>query len=107
MATQSVPNSSGKEAIKNTVKKLHSKRAKQEPLTPSTFLPADDAFVRARECAAFLGIGLSTWWAWVKNGRVDRPIKLGPKTSVWQAGYVRDLQRAFCESEEENQDDTL
>ena len=52
-----------------------------------------DAFVRAGECARFLGVGLSTWWAWVKQGKVDRPQKIGPRTSVWTAGYIRDLQR--------------
>ena len=59
-----------------------------------TFLPQDpDAFCRAIQCAQYLNIGLSTWWAWVQRGKVERPIKLGPKTSVWKAGYVRELQR--------------
>ena len=65
--------------------------------TDTHFLfPADpDAFVRAPDCARFLSIGLSTWWAWVRMGRVERPTKLGPQTSVWKAGYVRSLHETL------------
>ncbi|MFI2811332.1 helix-turn-helix transcriptional regulator [Microbulbifer sp. JSM ZJ756] len=59
---------------------------------PFTFPSDQDAFVRAADCARFLGIGRSTWWAWVKQGKVQRPKKLGPRTSVWTAGYVRSVQ---------------
>ncbi len=63
------------------------------PKRPAEYFPHDpDAFVRASDCARFLSIGLSTWWGWVQQGKVERPKKLGPKTSVWKAGYVRSLQ---------------
>jgi len=66
--------------------------------TNPTTLPQDpDAFCRAKECAQHLGIGRSTWWVWVSQGRVKRPLKLGPKTSVWTAGYIRELQRKLAE----------
>ncbi|WP_308364308.1 MULTISPECIES: hypothetical protein [unclassified Microbulbifer] len=64
----------------------------------TSILPQDpDAFCRAKECARYLGIGLSTWWLWVNQGKVKRPIKLGPKTSVWKAGYIREFQRKLIE----------
>ena len=63
--------------------------------TNHTFPVDPDAFVRAAECANFLSIGLSTWWAWVQKGRVERPKKIGPRTSVWKAGYVRELQESL------------
>lgn len=56
-----------------------------------------DAFVRPAECARFLGIGLSTLWSWSSTGKLPKPIKLGPKTSVWQAGIIRNLQKQLIE----------
>lgn len=66
----------------------------------SKALPQDpSAFCRAKDCARHLSIGLSTWWLWVAQGKVERPIKLGPKTSVWKAGYIRELQQRLCQSQ--------
>lgn len=36
----------------------------------------------------------ATWWAGVKNGRFPKPVKLGPRITVWR---VEDI-RAFCTS---------
>ena len=60
--------------------------------TPASLPQDPEAFCRAKECARHLGIGLSTFWLWVNQGKVDRPLKLGPKTSVWKAGYIRQFQ---------------
>ncbi len=40
--------------------------------------------VRPKQAAAYLGIALPTLWRWLKE-RDDfpRPIKLGPRTTVW------------------------
>ena len=46
------------------------------------------AMYRARDCARFFAIGLSSWWRWVAEERVQRPLKLGPRTSVWQGSYL-------------------
>jgi len=51
-------------------------------LNPITFPQDPDAFVRAAECARFLGTGISSWWRWVAEGKVKRPQKLGLRTSV-------------------------
>lgn len=47
--------------------------------------------VRAKQSAKYLGIGLSTFWAWVKDGKIKQPTKHGERVSVWQASYIRDL----------------
>lgn len=49
--------------------------------------------VRARQSAAYLGIGLSTFWKYVEQGRIKRPIKYGVRLSVWEAEYIRQLMR--------------
>jgi prophage regulatory protein len=33
----------------------------------------------------------SSWWAGVKSGKYPRPIKLGPRTTVWRADDIRAL----------------
>jgi len=39
-------------------------------------------------------VGKSTWWAGVKCGRFPKPVKLGPRITVWR---VEDI-RALCDS---------
>ena len=51
-------------------------------------------FVRLTSILAPLGpipIGRSTWWAGVKSGRFPRPVKLGPRTTVWKVEDIRKL----------------
>jgi len=36
-------------------------------------------------------VSKSTWWAGVKDGRFPKPIKLGPRITVWRAEDIRDL----------------
>ena len=33
----------------------------------------------------------STWWSGVKSGRFPKPLKLGPRTTVWRAEDIRAL----------------
>lgn len=46
--------------------------------------------VRAKQAAAFLSVGLSTFWLWVQQGKIKRPFKLSPRVSTWRAEYIRD-----------------
>lgn len=36
-------------------------------------------------------VGKSTWWAGVKDGRFPKPVKLGPRITVWRAEDIRAL----------------
>ena len=47
--------------------------------------------VRVKQAAQYLNIGVSTFWAWVKQGKIKPPIKYGERVSVWQAEYIREL----------------
>lgn len=47
--------------------------------------------VRVPQAAAYLGIGASTFWLYVKEGRVNQPVRYGARLSVWDAEYIREL----------------
>ena len=36
-------------------------------------------------------VSRSTWWAGVKDGRFPKPLKLGPRTTVWRIEDIRAL----------------
>jgi prophage regulatory protein len=40
---------------------------------------------------ALIPVRKSTWWAGVKSGRFPRPVKLGPRTTVWRVEDIREL----------------
>jgi predicted DNA-binding transcriptional regulator AlpA len=42
-------------------------------------------------------IGKSSWWAGVKKGKYPKPIKLGPRTTVWR---VEDILALVASIEE-------
>ncbi|MFT6550433.1 MAG: putative DNA-binding transcriptional regulator AlpA [Zhongshania marina] len=48
-------------------------------------------FTSAKQNSAFLGIGLSTWWLWVKEGKAPTGHKFGSRTTRWKAEDVRSL----------------
>ncbi len=67
-------------------------------INQSTINPS--AMYRARDCAQFYSIGLSTWWHWTKTGKARRGTKLGPKTTVWEGTYLLELkQKLITEAE--------
>lgn len=39
-------------------------------------------------------VSKSTWWQGVRDGRFPKPIKLGPRTTVWKAEEIRALYEA-------------
>lgn len=54
----------------------------------------ETGFVRLKEILRPLGpipVSQSTWWAGVKDGRFPKPIKLGPRTTVWRVEEIRAL----------------
>lgn len=36
-------------------------------------------------------VARSTWWAGVKSGRFPKPVKLGPRTTVWRVEDILEL----------------
>lgn len=36
-------------------------------------------------------VSKSTWWAGVRDGRFPKPVKLGPRITVWRVEKIREL----------------
>ena len=47
----------------------------------------------AEQCAWCLGIGLSTWHRYVKEGLVKPGVKMGPKSRRWPKAYIIELMQ--------------
>ena len=50
--------------------------------------------LRINQVLALVPIGRSSWWEGCRTGRYPKPIKLGPRTTVWRAEDIT----AFIES---------
>lgn len=53
---------------------------------------------RQRGVPPFIPISHTQWWAWVKSGRAPKPIRLGPKVTVWRAEEIRALPERLASS---------
>ena len=51
--------------------------------------------LRAKDAAAFLALGESTFWRWVQAGRLPRGMRLSARVTVWR---ITDLE-AFLEGQ--------
>ena len=56
-----------------------------------------DRFLRARDCAHYFGIGKSTWWRWVSEGKVGGGLLLGPRIRVWRLSYLKKIERQLAQ----------
>jgi len=65
----------------------------RKPAASAAPLPAT-GFLRLAGVLAPMGpipVSRSTWWAGVKDGRFPKPLKLGPRTTVWRIEDIRAL----------------
>ncbi len=61
-----------------------------EVKSPDFALLSDDAYVRqAQLIPHVIPISSSSLWLRIKQGRFPAPIKLGPKTTCWRVGDIR------------------
>lgn len=68
------------------------RQSSQGELAPAGLVPG--GLVRLDAILAPKGpipVSKSTWWAGVSDGRFPRPIKLGPRITVWRTDDVLDL----------------
>ena len=50
--------------------------------------------LRINQVLALVPVGRSSWWEGCRTGRYPKPIKLGPRTTVWRAEEIK----AFIEN---------
>jgi predicted DNA-binding transcriptional regulator AlpA len=61
----------------------------QRPLPTPPAFTSEHALLTAAESAAFVRIGLSTFWNLVRTGRFPPPIRVMPKSPRWRLGELR------------------
>jgi predicted DNA-binding transcriptional regulator AlpA len=42
-------------------------------------------YLRLPQVLAIFPVGKSSWWEGCRTGRYPKPVKLGPRTTVWRA----------------------
>jgi prophage regulatory protein len=63
-------------------------KPRKQRVQPLTFLP-ETGLLRIETVISILGIGRSSLWKGVKEGKYPQPVKLGPKTTRWRAEDIR------------------
>lgn len=54
----------------------------------ATHIPST-GFLRLPQIMELVPISKSSWWQGCKAGRYPKPIKLGPRTTVWRAEEIK------------------
>ena len=65
----------------------------------TTHIPST-GFLRLPQIMKHFPISKSAWWEGCRTGRYPKPVKLGPRTTVWRAEEIK----AFIESAGKQQD---
>ena len=55
----------------------------------------NESLLRLPQVLNIIPISKSAWWQGCKEGRYPKPIKLGPRTTVWRASDIAALMRKF------------
>ena len=53
----------------------------------------NNTLLRLPQVLAIIPISKSAWWQGCKDGRYPKPIKLGPRTTVWRSADISALVR--------------
>lgn len=59
----------------------------------------ENAFLRLPQVLAIIPISRSAWWQGCKSGRYPKPIKLGPRTTVWRSADIAALVERLSKGE--------
>ena len=51
--------------------------------------------LRLPQVLALIPVGKSSWWRGCKDGRYPKPVKLGPRTTVWRAEDIAALMQSL------------
>lgn len=58
------------------------------------FIP-NVGFLRLPQILTLFPISKSSWWAGCRSGRYPKPVKLGPRTTVWRAEDIEACINTF------------
>ena len=56
----------------------------------TTHIPST-GFLRLPQILEIFPVGKSSWWEGCRTGRYPKPVKLGPRTTVWRAEDIAAL----------------
>jgi len=74
-------------------------RETHDQTEPSRIAPDPNlVWWKDKEVAAHFGISRNRVWAWVRQGRLPKPVKLGPNTSRWHVDVLNEWE-AFRNAE--------
>ena len=59
----------------------------QKPTTTPTPLPIL-GLLRLPQVCSLVGVKKTTVWAWVKDGRLPKPVKLSPRVTAWRTSEI-------------------
>lgn len=59
-------------------------------MTATTNIPKA-GFLRLPQVLQLVPISKSAWWEGCKTGRFPKPVKLGPRTTVWRAEEIMEF----------------
>ena len=51
--------------------------------------------LRINQVLALVPVGRSSWWEGCRTGRFPKPVKLGPRTTVWRAEDIAALVKSL------------
>ena len=54
-------------------------------------------FLRLPQVLAIFPISKSSWWEGCRTGRYPKPVKLGPRTTVWRAEDITALVKRLSD----------
>lgn len=61
-------------------------------------------FLRLPQVLAIIPISKSAWWEGCRTGRYPKPIKLGPRTTVWRAEDIAEFINQINEQNSNGQE---
>lgn len=62
-------------------------------------------FLRLPQILAIFPISKSAWWEGCRTGRYPKPVKLGPRTTVWKAADIAAFIKRVNGQQQEDRDD--
>lgn len=62
-------------------------------------------FLRLPQILSIIPISKSSWWEGCRTGRFPKPVKLGPRTTVWRAEDIAELIQALGRKNETQTDE--